>query len=78
MIEFGASYRAIASPCVTSSLAPLDKAKDGLYHMPDPNTYTPDWRVDVEPDQADDYDSTDTSRDADESDDGVQDDSESE
>jgi hypothetical protein len=28
--------------------------------MPDPNTYTPDWRVDVEPEQGDDYDSTDT------------------
>jgi hypothetical protein len=27
--------------------------------MPDPNTYTPDWRVDVEPEQADDYDSSD-------------------
>ncbi|MBD2106706.1 hypothetical protein [Nodosilinea sp. FACHB-13] len=27
--------------------------------MSDPNTYTPDWRVDVEPEQSDDYDSTD-------------------
>ncbi|MEA5449645.1 hypothetical protein VB780_13755 [Leptolyngbya sp. CCNP1308] len=43
--------------------------------MPDPNTYTPDWRVDVEPEQADDYDSSD----ADSSDDTDQiDDSESE
>jgi hypothetical protein len=33
--------------------------------MADPNTYTPDWRVDVDPDQGDDYDSTDDSTDDD-------------
>jgi hypothetical protein len=44
--------------------------------MPDPNTYTPDWRVDVEPEQADDYY---YSSDADSSDNSDQiDDSESE
>ncbi len=39
--------------------------------MPDPNTYTPDWRVDVEPEQADDYGSSDTdsSNDTDQTDD---------
>lgn len=38
-----------------------------------PNTYTPDWRVDADPEQADDYDSTDDTDqgdDADTSDDG--------
>jgi hypothetical protein len=40
--------------------------------MSDPNTYTPDWRVDVEPEQADDYDSTN-----DDTDDSDSDDSES-
>jgi len=37
--------------------------------MSDPNTYNPDWRVDVDPDQGDDYDSTDDSTDTDQGDD---------
>ena len=31
--------------------------------MRDPNTYTPDWVVDTDPEQADDYDSTGDSTD---------------
>jgi hypothetical protein len=39
--------------------------------MRDPNTYTPDWVVDTDPEQADDYDSTDdsSSTDSDQADD---------
>ena len=46
--------------------------------MCDPNTYTPDWVVDTDPEQGDDYDSTDTADSDQDNDDDQGDDSESE